>query len=328
MTKDATPLEVARVLAAEYGHVLPPVNYVRGVAISGRLRLHQLDATLPAPASSIAATVAPLVTPEAFEPLRTADGAVHAGYLWADELTDATGDDRYRRLLLDIADLYLVRRAEDGLPAPVDPDTRVEDLFCAGAILARAFRASDDTRYLEVLTDLLGRARAQPDSGLWWHCGASPFYWGRGNAFAGLGFSEALAVLPRDHEARPNLEARHRAHVEALIAHQDPSGAWRQVIDRPDSYLELTATSMIGYALVRGMAGGWLPSTFEDAAARAWSAVADRIDGAGMVRDACMGTGPLATLEEYLERPAVDGHDDRAGSMALWFAVEWARYTS
>ncbi|MDA1004364.1 MAG: glycoside hydrolase family 88 protein, partial [Chloroflexi bacterium] len=111
------------------------------------------------------------------------------------------------------------------------------------------------------------------------------------------------------------LEAKHRAHVEALVARQHPSGAWHQVIDRPDSYLELTATAMIGYAITRGVARGWLPAALDAAAARAWSAVAERIDGQGMVRDACMGTGPLPTLEDYLTRGAVSGHDDRAGTM-------------
>ncbi len=43
-----------------------------------------------------------------------------------------------------------------------------------------------------------------------------------------------------------------------------------------------------------------------------------------MVRDACAGTGPMPALDDYLNRPAVDGHDDRAGSMALWLACEMA----
>ena len=83
---------------------------------------------------------------------------------------------------------------------------------------------------------------------------------------------------------------------------------------------------MIGYALVRGMQRGWLDEGYRDPAARAWSAVAERIDPAGMVRDACPGTGPLPTLDDYIDRAGVQGHDDRAGSMALWFAVESAAF--
>ena len=40
----ARPLEVARILAAVYGHELEPVIYTQGVAVSGRMRLAELDA--------------------------------------------------------------------------------------------------------------------------------------------------------------------------------------------------------------------------------------------------------------------------------------------
>ena len=321
---DPAPLDVAHVLAAEYGYVLEPVNYVRGVAISGRLRLHELVGG-DDPAPSIEQAVAPFVAADAASDLDDMDGSVRAGYVWADELSRATGNDRYTRFLGRVAARYLEERA-DGLPAAVDPDFRVEDVFFAGAVLGRAFAISEDERYAKVLVAFLERINAQPDSGLWWHCNASPFYWGRGNAFAALGFAEALTSLPPDDPARPAIEVKHRAHLEALIRHQDASGAWRQVIDRPDSYLELTVTAILGYAIVRGMGRGWLSRDLEPVASSAWRAVAERVDDAGMVRDSCPGTGPLPSLDDYLQRDSIGGHDDRAGSMALWFAVEYAQY--
>jgi len=320
-----SPIEVARVLAGEYGYGLEPVNYVRGVAMSGRLRLHHLERSGGDPAPSIVEAVEPFVGDGIVTMLQAVDGSVLSGYVWADELSEATGDERYARLLEQIASGYLETRA-DGLPAAVDPDYRVEDVFFAVALLGRAFKTSGDERYARALTGFLERVDAQPDSGLWWHCNASPFAWGRGNAFAALGFAEALSYLPADGPGRGALEAKHRAHLEALIRYQDASGAWRQVIDRPDSYLELTVTAIIGYAIVRGMGRGWLSRDLEPSAARAWGAVAARVDEAGMVRDSCPGTGPLPTLEDYLEREPISGHDDRAGSMALWFAVEYGEY--
>jgi rhamnogalacturonyl hydrolase YesR len=322
-----SPIEVARVLANEYGYGLEPVNYVRGVAMSGRLRLHRLEPGGDDPTSSIVGAVDPLVGDDAGTMLQKVDGSVLSGYVWADELSEATGDERYARLLEQIASGYLETRT-DGLPAAVDLDYRVEDVFFAGALLGRAFKTSGDERYALALTGFLEQVGAQPDSGLWWHCNASPFTWGRGNAFAALGFAEALSYLPADGPRRAALEAKHRAHLETLIGHQDSSGAWRQVIDRADSYLELTVTAIIGYAIVRGMGRGWLSRDLEPIAARAWGAVAERVDAAGMVRDSCPGTGPLPTLEDYLQREPISGHDDRAGSMALWFAVEYAEYLS
>jgi rhamnogalacturonyl hydrolase YesR len=274
-----SPLELAAILAAEYGDVLEPVNYIRGVSMSGRLRLQQLSPDRQDPAPAMVELVEPLLEPGSLAEIAQADGSVHAGFVWADELSDATGDRRY----------------------------------------------IDAQRYIDVLTSLLEGWSAQPDSGLWWHCKASPFYWGRGNAFAALGFAEALTYLPEAHCSRPALLTKHRAHLEALVRHQDPFGAWHQLIDRPDSYRELTATAMIGYVLARGLKRGWLGDEFHDPLTNAWSAVDERVDDSGMVRDACAGTGPMPALDDYLRRPTADGHDDRAGSMALWFAVECAQ---
>ena len=319
-----TPLEVSQILAGEYGFELAPVNYLRGVAISGRLRLHRVAPEGEDPAPSIAEAMAPFLSEDSLSGMSAENGAVQTGFVWAEDLSQATGEARYDQALARIADSYL-ETGGDGLPVPIDPDDRVEEVFFAGALLGRALRSTGDERYLDVLVPLLQRWAAQPDTGLWWHCKASPFYWGRGNAFAALGYAEALSYLPAEHVARGELEAKHRAHLETLIEHQHESGAWHQVIDRPDSYLELTATAMIGYALARGRARGWLGDEVAGPTARAWEAVAERVDGVGMVRDACTGTGPLATLDEYINRPAESGHDDRAGSMALWFGVEYAQ---
>lgn len=148
------PIEVARVLAAEYGQLFDPVNYICGVAISGRLRFHRLEPDGPDPAPAIAEAVSTSVRPEALARLSTADGSAHAGYVWANELSEATGDDRYSQFLVAIADLYLELRP-DGLPRPVDADARVEDIFCASSVLGRAYQSSGDGGYAEALAALL-----------------------------------------------------------------------------------------------------------------------------------------------------------------------------
>lgn len=315
---------MAHILANEYGHILEPTNYVRGVAMSGRLRLHALDDRYPDPSTDLAAIVDPLLTEASFNTLSTSDGSKHAGLIWADELSETTGDARYADFLLRLANLYLTSRS-DGFPEPVDADHRVEDLFFVGAIVGRAFTITDDPRYADAMASVFEKVHAQPDTGLFWHCTASPYYWGRGNAFAALGFAEALTTLPKDHASRDALIEKHTAHLNALITHQDRSGAWHQVINRPDSYLELTATAMLGYTVARGIQLGYLENGFESVVDLAWSGVSERVDDDGNVYDSCTGTGPLSSLQEYLDRPTENGHDDRGGSMALWFATEYER---
>ena len=322
-----TPLDTARILANHYGHVLEPTNYVRGVGISGRLRLATVDSDTPDPSNDIAELIAPSITDEAFDKTSQSDGSVHSGFVWSSDLSSSTNDDRYITNLIRYADLYLNMRS-DGFPGPVDPDYRVEDVFFLGAVLGRAFEATSDSRYADVLITALKKYQPQPDTGLWHHCGESPFYWGRGNGFMALGFSEALTYLDHDQAGVSELREKHIAHLDALLPHQEEGGgAWRQIINEPDTYLELTCTSQIGYAMARGRRLGWLPERFEDPLARAWDSVSSRVTDVGMVAHSCTGTGPLATIGEYRIRKRENGYDDRGGSLALWFAVEYLTYT-
>jgi hypothetical protein len=55
---------------------------------------------------------------------------------------------------------------------------------------------------------------------------------------------------------------------------------------------------------------------------RGWQAVTARVMDDGTVRDVCAGTGAGPTKEYYLNRPVVNGADDRGGAMALLAAIE------
>ncbi len=317
-----SPIDHAINLATHYGHKLArPVVYTQGVALSGRLRLHDLLPESVDPATEIASLVSGYVDNPA-EIFSEVDGtANYAGICWADELADSTDDELYLDLLLHVADKF-GPTVEQG---PLDPDIRVEDFFFAATILGRAFRSSGESKYVDLLADFLLSADTLQPNGLWWHCKASPFFWGRGNAFAALGFSEALTYLPEDHPSREQLLHTHLLHLEGLAATQDDSGMWHQVIDRPDTYLEFSATAMIGYSLARGLREGWLADEWREIVDKAWNGVAARISSDGELEHVCVGTGPLATLDEYVKRDYTDGLDDRGGAMALWFAVEMAR---
>ena len=323
-----SPVEIARILAGRYGHALDPVNYTQGVGISGRLRLAALDDALPNPTDDIAAMIDHIAAdPPAY--LADAGGAALAGVVWAARLADYTGDEKYRRLFFYAADRFTARGSGEA-PAPCDPDFRVEDMFMAGAMLGRAYRISGDDRYADLLaTFLLDGSDVQEANGLFRHARSAPFYWSRGNGFAALGYAEALTYLPDDHPARETLLQRHRRHLDALLRVQQTWGTFGELVDLPGAWGELTSTSMIGYALARGLRLGWLPSAEEagySAGLRAcWRAVSERIDEEGGVVDGCISTGVMPDQRAYLNRTAVNGYDDRTGSLALWFACEMAQ---
>jgi rhamnogalacturonyl hydrolase YesR len=332
----STPLATARLLAATYGRRLGPVVYTQGVGISGRLRLLRLagpprgqperaEAGDSAAQTEITTLVEPFVNGarQAFK--ERPGGQDLAGVVWAEDLFALTGDDRYARLIADAADRFT--SAGTGLPpAPADPDFRTEDMFFTAAVLGRAFRITGDSKYLHLLAPYMEAAagRQQPN-GLFWHCDRAPYFWGRGNGFAAIGFAEALTYLPADHPVRAVVLESHRRHLNAIARTQAPSGMLRQVLDFPGSYEELSATCMAGYAVARGIRLGWLGSaSYRPLLDRLWAAARGRIDDRGGLVDVCTGTGVQPDLRAYLDRPRVSGYDDRGGSLALWFAVEMA----
>ena len=323
-----SPLEIARVLAGRYGHALDPVNYTQGVGISGRLRLAALDDTYDDPTAEIAELVAPIVAdPPAY--LADAGGAALAGVVWAARLADYTGNEAHRRLFFYAADRFQSRGPGEA-PAPCDPDFRVEDMFMTGAMLGRAYRISGDRKYADLLaTFLMEGGDVQEGNGLFRHARSAPFYWSRGNGFASLGYAEALTYLPTDHPAREVLLQRHRRHLDALLRIQHPWGTFGELVDLPGAWGELTSTCMVGYSLARGLRMGWFPddetSGYRAGLEACWRALSERVDDDGNVVDGCISTGVMPDIRAYLNRTAVNGYDDRTGSMALWFACEIAQ---
>ena len=169
----------------------------------------------------------------------------------------------------------------------------------------------------------------QDSSGLFKHARSAPHFWSRGNGFAALGYAEALTYLPQDHPAWSELLTRHRRHLDALLRRQQPWGTFGELVDVPGAWGELTSTCMVGYALARGLREGWLPDGEQDGyragVEACWRAVSERIDEDGGVVDGCISTGVMPDMRAYLDRAALSGHDDRTGSMALWFACEMER---
>ncbi|HAL46387.1 MAG: hypothetical protein FI707_02540 [SAR202 cluster bacterium] len=322
--RSRNPLDVAKRLASQYGYSLDPVVYTQGVAISGRLRVAELTGTLDETAADIAATMEPLIEANSEIVAAGAGGPALAGLVWCDELSQATGDTRYADALIATADRFR-DVSGDQPPAPCDPDYRTEDMFFAAAILGRAFELTGDIAYIDILTEFLLDAKVQQANGLFWHARSVPYFWGRGNTFAALGYTEALSYVPEDHPDRAELLVIHVRHLDSLAACLRPSGMLMEALDVPGSYQEHTATAMFGYAVARGLRRGWLDDRHRSFLDLAWRGVTERTALDGGLVDGCTSTGPQPDLRAYLDRKAEFGRDERTGALALWFAVEMER---
>ena len=322
--RSRSPLDVAAALVERYGDTLDPVIYTQGVSISGRLRYGELTGEATEYAQGVAELVEPYTSGSKPWFGESDGGANHAGLVWCEEMFEITGDARYRDLLVETAELY--RGSDAGVPPPpCDPDYRTEDFFFSGALIGRAYALTGDASYLDIQTEFLLNAEIQHEDGLFRHCRSVPYYWGRGNGFAALGYAETLTRLPESHPARDALIEMHTRHLDALRGLQRPSGMLSQLLDFPGTYQELTATCMTGYAIARGVRMGWLDESYRGFAERLWRAASERIGADGSVVDGCTGTGAVDDRRFYIDRAAEYDQDDRTGNLALWFAVEMER---
>jgi rhamnogalacturonyl hydrolase YesR len=194
-------------------------------------------------------------------------------------------------------------------------------MFMASAVLSRVGNGQYAPVVGKLLTTYAGKL--QRADGIYIHATDGPHAWGRGNGFALLGVTEALTHLPAGWSDRARVLEIYRKHVGALAKLQSDDGSWRQVVDEPASYRELTVTAMTTAAMARGVRLGWIdPATYEPIINRGWTAVASRVNADGTVKDVCSGTGVGPTKDYYLNRPVVNGADDRGGAMALLAAIE------
>ncbi|MCA9202920.1 MAG: glycoside hydrolase family 88 protein [Planctomycetales bacterium] len=321
-----TPTEVARQLSVHYGHDLNQVAYIPALALVGRLRLGELDNDA-SHAADVERIVQPYVTGQ--KPVRPKSGSELAGHLVFAELAKRAEGEQRGRLI------ELVRVAADqafdeqGTPRDAMPfhNEMSDAVFMGGPILAAAGSLTGDSRFFEAAlgnTRFMRRLVLRPD-GIYRHSPLDETAWGRGNGFPALGLALMLSEWPEQAAGREELLTAFREHMTALLAHQDASGCWHQIVDREESYRELSCTCMISFAMQRGVRRGWLDAApFEPAIERAWRAIKLRTPENGRLVDVCTGTGKQKDQAAYFNRTAILGRDARGGAMALMVSTELA----
>jgi unsaturated rhamnogalacturonyl hydrolase len=310
------PRELADELAAHYGHNFDDAVYIPAVALIGRIRLGQID--------DVQRIVSPFVNGSK-NSLAKPSGSHLSGHLVFAELARRTGDSRYVELVRKAADLGFSETGEMKEAMPMHSEMS-DAVFMACPILASAGRLTAERKYFDMARRhyaFMAKLCVRAD-GLYRHSPLDESAWGRGNAFPALGLAWTLSDMPKDHPGFDEMLAALRKHLQVLSGFQDESGMWRQVIDKPGSYRELSATAMIGTAMLRALRKGWIDErTYKPRIDAAWRAILARSRD-GVVVDVCESTGKQKSLQDYLNRAAVVDRDARGGAMALLFATEMA----
>lgn len=189
----------------------------------------------------------------------------------------------------------------------------LDDLYMSVPALAQMGALTGERRYFDDAVRQIQQFSARmfvPEQGLYMHAwaeGMEPhpaFHWGRANGWALMAMVELLEVLPADHPGRDAVLAQFRAHVTGLARVQSGTGLWHQLLDRPDSYLETSASAMYAFAIARAVNRGWIERTAHAPVAMlAWNGVSTKINAVGEVEDVCVGTGVAFDPAFYYYRP-------------------------
>jgi len=320
-----SPRQVAEQLAGVYGKKLDQVAYIPALPLVAKLRLSELTRD-PKYTAEVEQIVGPFLRGE-MSPVPKS-GSEQAGHLiFAELAARAKGPDRERwvQLCRVAADQIFFK---DGEPFSIMPfhNEMSDAVFMAGPILAATGKLTGERKYFDAAAVHFASMRklCVRADGIYRHSPLCDAAWGRGNGFPALGLALSLSDWPDDHPAKQELMTEFRKHLAALKPHQDAkTGCWHQVIDHPESYDEYTCTCMIGFAMQRGIRGGWLTKAeYQPNVDGAWRAIKERTSADGNLVNVCSGTGKQKTLQDYFDRPAINGRDDRGGAMGLLFAVE------
>ena len=312
------PLTVARLMARRYPGT-PSISYIPALAWVHTLRVAEMDDD-----ASLRDKVLEEVRPwlSGGQPLfgNRISFAALAGTMIFSELTGLAGQDGQAAARLAAEGVALA--AAETAPGMPERASGWSDDFFLGTIAAVRARDPEGLAAAVRLVTTTAARLQQPD-GLFHHDADAPTAWGRGNGFGALGLSELLTVLPADHPEREAVLDIHRRHLAGMRSQQAPDGMWRQIVDVPGSYRETSVTAMTLTAMARGIRMEWLDDSYRPVVDRAWRALLAHVADDGTLVDVCFSTGAGPTRRHYLDRPAVNGADDRGGAMVLGAALEY-----
>ena len=312
------PLTVARLMARRYPGT-PSISYIPALAWVHTLRVAEMDGDTSL-RDKVMEEVDPWLSGE--RPLfgdRISFAAL-AGTMIFSELTGLPGGDGETADRL-AAEGVALAAAETAPGMPEHASGWSDDFFLGTIAAVRAGDAEGLAAAVRLVT--ITAARLQQPNGLFHHDADAPTAWGRGNGFGALGLSELLTVLPADHPEREAVLDIHRRQLAGMRDQQAPDGMWRQIVDVPGSYRETSVTAMTLTAMARGIRLGWLDDSYRPVVDRAWRALLAHVADDGTLVDVCFSTGAGPTRRHYLDRPAVNGADDRGGAMVLGAALEY-----
>jgi unsaturated rhamnogalacturonyl hydrolase len=161
--------------------------------------------------------------------------------------------------------------------------------------------------------ELLHQHSFDPKTGLYFHAwdeskqmpwanaatGTAPHIWLRALGWYGMALVDALDYFPKNHPKQKELVNYLIELATSVSKYQDLSGLWYQVPNlsmREGNYLEASGSSMLVYALAKGVHKGYLPAKFEKVADKGFNGLITKLikvdaDGEIHITQVCASAG-------------------------------------
>lgn len=232
-------------------------------------------------------------------------------------------------------------RLADGTIARIWPHVNTvwaDDAFMAIAFLARMGKATGDMRYIDDAANQVIQYNKYlwcPEKQIFYHCYHTDTkehgvaHWSRANGWIFMATADLLDVMPEDHPLRAEVLDFFHRQCSGVARYQGKNGLWHQLLDKPDSYEEITGTAMFVFGIARGVKRGWLHPDFIYVAEQGLKGMMTKISDKGDVTAICVGTGIMPSTVFYYNRPTQENDPMGEGPVlrALIEMMDAPKYT-
>lgn len=236
---------------------------------------------------------------------------------------------------------YAEPRLKDGTIARIWPHVNTiwaDDAFMAVSFLARMGSFTGDNKYFtDAAKQILNYTKYlwRPEMQLYYHCYHTDnkehgvAHWSRANGWVFMATADLLTYMPKYHPLREKVIQNFKMQATGIARYQGANGLWHQVLDKVDSYEEITGTAMFTFGIARGVKNGWLHPDFIYVAEQGLRGMLKKITPEGDVTSICVGTGIMPSLQYYYNRPTQENDPMGEGPVlrALVEMIDAPRYT-
>ena len=232
-------------------------------------------------------------------------------------------------------------RLVDGTIARIWPHVNTiwaDDAFMAISFLARMGKLTGDEKYFnDAVNQVLNYNRYLwcPEKQIYYHCYHTDnkehgvAHWSRANGWVFMAQADLLSMMPKDHPMREAVIENFRQQASGVARYQGKNGLWHQLLDKEDSYEEITGTAMFVFGIARGVKEGWLHPDFIYVAEQGLKGMMKKISDDGDVTSICVGTGIMPSVAYYYNRPTQENDPMGEGPVlrALIEMIDAPKYT-